>query len=237
MSLISSRKIARPNGALPAIWSAFAQQAAWKDWVIAALLILNAVTVVASARLVARGPDVVVVGPDGKSTYLPRSVTSAALLDFIAEQKQQPSDVTVVHFTRDFVRLALSANSSTIDATWSEALSMMGDKLRVRLGEESEAKKLLESIRVLRVKSAVFIEDIVLTERTKDLLQVKATVRRTKSSLLDESRAGVQEHLEIELVERIVPRTAARPDGLEVVDWRFVPNTAPTTGASVPHAR
>ena len=94
----------------------------------------------------------------------------------------------------------------------------MGDKLRVRLGEESEAKKLLESIRVLRVKSAVFIEDIVLTERTKDLLQVKATVSRTKSSLLDESRAGVQEHLEIELVERIVPRTAARPDGLEVVE-------------------
>src|SRR5689334_19390693 len=112
MSLFTSGKIAGPNGALPAIWAAFAQQAAWKDWVIAALLILNGVTVIASARLAARDPDVVVVNPDGKSTYVRRSVSSAALLDFIAEQKQQPSDVTVVHFTKDFVRLALSANSS-----------------------------------------------------------------------------------------------------------------------------
>src|SRR5258707_401852 len=68
MRLLSSRKIARPNGALPAIWAAFAQQAAWKDWLIAALLILNATTILASARLAAREPDVVMVGPDGKST-------------------------------------------------------------------------------------------------------------------------------------------------------------------------
>src|SRR2546421_12513118 len=169
MGLISSRKIARPNGALPAIWSAFAQQAAWKDWVIAALLILNAVTVVASARLAARWPDVVVVGPDGKSAYLPRSVTSVALLDFIAEQKQQPSDVTVVHFTKDFVRLALSANSTTIDSTWSDTLSMMGEQLSKRLKQESEAKKLLESYKAVRVKSSLHIEDIVLVERTREL--------------------------------------------------------------------
>ena len=236
MSFFSSRKIDGRNGALPAIWSAFAQQAAWKDWVMAALLILNALTILVSARLAARDPDVVIVSPDGKSSYLPRSMASAALLDFIADQKQQPSDVTVVHFTKDFVRLALSANSTTIDATWAEALAMMGEKLRVRLSEESEAKRLLVSIRVLRVKSTVSIDDIVLTERTKDLLQVKATVHRTKSGLLDESRAAVEEHLEIDLVERIVPRTVLRPDGIEVVDWRFVPQSGPSAGASVTHA-
>ncbi len=228
MSSLVPRKSSSP----PAIWAHFAQQAAWKDWVIAALLILNALSILVGARLAAREPDVVMVGPDGKSSYVARGVTSAALLDFIAEQKQQPSDVTVVHFTKDFVRLALSANSSTIDATWSEALSMMGEKLRVRLREESDAKRLLESYRALRIKSAVFVEDIVLTEKTKDLLQVKATVQRTKSSLLDESRAGVQEHLEIELVERIVARTATRPDGLEVVDWHFAQQVAPTTNAA-----
>src|SRR3954471_16714833 len=99
----------------PAIWAHFARQAAWKDWVIAALLVLNALTIVAGSRLAAREPDVVVVGPDGKSTYVARSVVSKALLDFIAVQKQQPSDLTVVHFPKDFVRLALSANASTID--------------------------------------------------------------------------------------------------------------------------
>src|SRR5437870_369801 len=110
MSPIEFRKTAGPRGAPPAIWAHFAQQAAWKDWVIAALLILNALCIIAGARLAAREPDVVMVGPDGKSTYVPRAVNSSALLDFIAEQKQLPSDVTVVHFTRDFLRFALSSN-------------------------------------------------------------------------------------------------------------------------------
>lgn len=220
----------------PAIWAHFAQQAAWKDWVIAALLLLNGVTVLAGARLAAKQPDVVMVGPDGKSSYVARSVASAALLDFIAEQKQQPSDVTVVHFTKDFLRTSLAANSTTIDSTWSEALSMMGDQLSKRLRQESESKKLLESYKAVRVKSALNIEDIALVERTRDLLQVKATVERIKSSLLDESRAGVSERLVIDLVERIVPRTALRPDGLEVIDWHIAQQAAPAGGTPVTHA-
>ena len=224
-----SRKSLSP----PAVWALFAQQAAWKDWVIAALLVLNVATMLAGARLAAREPDVVLVAADGKSTYVSRSIASAALLDFIAEQKQQPSDVTVVHFTKDFLRVALSANSSTIDSTWSEALSMMGEQLSKRLKQESEAKKLLESYKALRVKSSLRIKDIVLVERTRDLLQVKATVERIKSSLLDESRAGISEHLVIDLVERIVPRTGLRADGLEIVDWHFAPqaDTAPAATA------
>ena len=222
----------RKTGAPPAIWAHFVQQAAWKDWVIAALLILNALTILAGARLAAKGPDVVLVAPDGKSTYVNRSVAMVELLDFLADQKQQPSDVTVVHFTKDFVRLALASNSTTIDSTWSEALSMMGEQLSKRLKEESEAKKLLETYRAVRIKSLLQIEDIVLVERTRDLLQVKASVLRVKSSLLDESRAGVSEHLVVDLVERVVPRTAARPDGLEVVDWHFAPQVAPARDAA-----
>ncbi len=219
----SPRKSSLP----PAIWAHFAQQAAWKDWVIAALLLLNATTVIAGARLAARQPDVVLVAPDGKSTYVNRSVASAALLDFIAEQRQHPSDVTVVHFTKDFLRVALSANSTTIDSTWAEALSMMSEQLSKRLKEESEAKKLLETYKAVRVRSSLRVEDIVLVEKTRELLQVKATVERVKSSLLDESRAGLSERLVIDLVERIVPRTVTRPDGLEVVDWHFAPAPTP----------
>ena len=230
----SSRKSVSP----PAIWASFAQQAAWKDWVITALLLLNATTVLAGARLAAKQPDVVLVAPDGKSTYVDRSVASSALLDFIADQKQQPSDVTVVHFTKEFVRVALAANSTTIDSTWSDALSMMGEQLSKRLKQEGEAKKLLESYKAVRVRSSLQIEDIVLIERTRELLQVKATVERVKSSLLDESRAGVSERLVVDLVERVVPRTAARPDGLEVVDWHFAPQAAPApTATAVTHGQ
>ena len=228
--------MSKPTAAPPAIWAHFAQQAAWKDWVIAALLLLNVVTVLAGARLAAREPDVVVVGPDGKSSYVARSMASAALLDFIAEQKQQPSDVTVVHFTKDFLRASLAANSTTIVSTWADALSMMGEQLSKRLKLESESKKLLESYKAVRVRSALNIQDIVLVERTRDLLQVKATVERIKSSLLDESRAGVSERLVVDLVERIVPRTVARPDGLEVVDWHIAQQAAPAGAAPVTHA-
>jgi 4-amino-4-deoxy-L-arabinose transferase-like glycosyltransferase len=228
-----SRKTASP----PAIWAHFARQAAWKDWVIAALLLLNGVTVLAGARLAGKEPDVVTVAPDGKSTFVHRDIASAALLDFIAEQRQQPSDPTVVHFTKNFLSLALSANSSTIDATWSEALSMMGEQLSKRLKQESEAKKLLEAYKAVRVKSVLNIEDIVLVERTKELLQVKATVQRIKSSLLDETRAGASERLVVDLVERIVPRTAQRPDGLEIVDWHFASPPLLNTAATVTHGQ
>ena len=236
MTWLSSRKETGSDRPPAAIWASFARQAAWKDCAIAALIVLNASTIVAGSRLAARDPDVVLVAPDGKSTYVARSVASTALLDFIAAQKQQPSDLTVVHFTKDFVRLALSANASTIDSTWKEALSMMGDELRGRLQAESHAKKLVESLQSLKLKTSVFIEDIALVERTKELLQVKATVIRTKGSLIDDTRPSMQERVVIELVERVVPRTLARPDGLEVVEWRFAPQGTEATEGPVKHA-
>ena len=113
---------------------------------------------------------------------------------------------------------------------------MMGDELRGRLQAESHAKKLVESLQSLKLKTSVFIEDIALVERTKELLQVKATVIRTKGSLIDDTRPSMQERVVIELVERVVPRTLARPDGLEVVEWRFAPLGTEATEGPVKHA-
>ena len=217
---LSSAKNVLPPGTPPAIWARFAQQAAWKDWIIVALLTLNGLLIIAGARLAHREPDVVVIGPDGKSSYVQRSVAAKALLDFIADQRLQPSDVTVVRFTRDFVRLALSANSSTVDATWSEALSMMSPPLRQRLAAESERQKLLETYKQLKVRTIVDVLDVDLVERTKELLQVKASVRRGKAPLLDETAGPAQDRLAVELALRVLPRTLAHPDGLEVVEWK-----------------
>lgn len=232
---LSSAKHAFPPGTPPAIWARFAQQAAWKDWTIVALLTLNGLLVIAGARLAHREPDVVVIGPDGKSTYVQRSLAAKALLDFIADQRLQPSDVTVVRFTRDFVRLALSANSSTVDATWSEALLMMSPPLRQRLAAESERQKLLETYKQLRVRTVVDVLDVDLVERTKELLQVKASVRRSKAPLLDETAGGAQDRLGVELALRVLPRTLAHPDGLEVVEWKV--SVLPDSPALVDHAK
>ena len=219
-----------------AVWAAFARHAAWKSWVIIALLVLNGLLIIAGTRLARRPPDIVVVAPDGKSTYVERTIATRTLLDYLAEQRQLPSDLTVVRFTRDFVRLALSANSSTVDATWKEALEMMAPPLRERLAKESERQRLLETYKQLRVKTAVTVEDIDVVERTKELLQMKASVLRVKAPILDET-AGVPERLGVELVERIVPRSLQHPDGLEVVEWKVRVLQADATNPGVRNAK
>jgi hypothetical protein len=45
-----------PPGSPPAVWTAFARQAAWREWVIVALLALNALTIVAAVRVARTGP-------------------------------------------------------------------------------------------------------------------------------------------------------------------------------------
>ena len=140
-----AKLIATVPGSPPAVWTAFAKQAAWKDWIIVGLLVLNALTVVAGARLARQQPDVVLVAADGKSSFLPHAIEGDALALFLAEQKQLPSDVTIVHFTREFLQLALAINSSTIDGAWADALAMMTPELREHVAADAASKKLIDS--------------------------------------------------------------------------------------------
>jgi len=217
-----------PPGSPPAIWTAFARQAVWREWVIAGLLALNALTVVAAVRVARKDPDIVVVAPDGKSSYIPRSVAGDPLVRFLTEQRQQPSDVTVVHFTRDFLQLALAINSSTIDGAWRDALAMMGSQLRERFSTAAAGQKLLESYRLARVRTRLSVDSIELVDHNSALLHVRAVVTRKKESLLAENGPTDEDRLSVELVERIVPRTSTRPDGLEVVEMRITPVAAGT---------
>ncbi len=215
----------RAAGAPPAIWAAFLRQGAWKNWVLVGQMALIALLVLVNMRMATRAPDVVVVGPDGKGQYLDRRVASDALLSFIQEQKGQPSDVTVTRFTRDFVTRALAINSSTVAEAWPEALGMMAPELRARLEQESTAQKLIETYRLAQVRTRLTFDDLDLVERTRELLHVRATVTREKHGLLDR-RTPTVDRLHVDLVQRVVPRSAARPDGLEVLEWRLSPAVA-----------
>ena len=222
-----------PPGSPPAIWTAFARQAAWREWVIAALVALNALTIVAAVRVARKDPDVVLVAPDGKSSYVSRSVANEALLRFLAEQKQQPSDVTVVHFTREFLQLALAINSSTIDSAWRDALALMGTQLRERFSTAAAGQKLLETYKLARVRTILSVDSIELVDHSSSLLHVRAVVTRKKGTLLAENAPNDEDRLSVELVERVVPRTSARPDGLEVVELRITPISTTTGPAPV----
>lgn len=224
-----------PPGSPPAVWAAFARQAAWREWVIAALIALNALTVVAAVRVARKDPDVVLVAPDGKSSYVPRSVANDALLTFLAEQKQQPSDVTVVHFTRHFVQLALAINSSTVETAWHDALTLMAPQLRERFSTAAARAKLFEAYKIARVRTELGVESIELLDRTSALLHVRAVVIRRTGSLLADGGPTENDRLLVELVERVVPRTASRPDGLEIAELRISPVGAAPSPIGVRH--
>lgn len=202
----------------PAIWTSFAEQARWKSW---ALTLLFAVVLVQAIALVVVGkrePDVVLVGSDGKSTYLNRSIAGSELERFLTERRHEPSDVTVLHFTKTFLEAFLAANSSTIEEVLPSALSMLSSGLRLRFGKEAAAEKLVETVKAAHVRTQVYIESLSLEERQGSVLRLRATVRRIKSNLLD-AAAPTFDRLEIDLVERVVPRTLERPDGLEIADY------------------
>lgn len=199
---------------------------------IVSLLALNALTIIAAVRVAHREPDVVVVALDGKSSYVPHSLANEALLRFLAEQKQQPSDVTVVHFTREFLQVMLAINSSTIDGAWNDALNLMGSELRERFAAAAAEQKLLDTYKTAKIRTTLSVANIELVDRTSTLLHVRAAVGRKKGTLLAEGLVD-EDRLVVELVERVVPRSSNRPDGLEVVEMKITPvATQPDSRAS-----
>src|SRR4051812_9936451 len=103
-----------------AVWTAFARQGQWKSWVIAAQLLLMALLTLAAMQLARKPPDIVLVDSDGRSTYVNPSVAGQELIRWLADRRQRPSDVTVAHFSREFLQRFLGVNSTTIQAAWPE---------------------------------------------------------------------------------------------------------------------
>jgi hypothetical protein len=195
------------------------RQSAWKNWVLLLQLALIGLLVVANVQLARKEPDVVLVTPEGRSTYLTRSVAGESLTQFLAEQRHQPTDTGILHFTREFLQLALAVNSSTIDEAWPQALSMMAADLRGRLTREAQAQRILETYHAAQVRTHLEVEDVLLVERTDSLLHVRATLARSKSNLMD-GKATSRDRLTTDVVLHVVPRSPTRPDGLEVLEWR-----------------
>ncbi len=211
----------RPPGSPPAVWAAFVRQSVWKSWTIVALLAIVGLLAIAAIRLASRPPEVVLVDAGGQATGVTRSVATDALLAFLAE-RTRPPEVAIVRFTRDFLYLALAINSTTVEANWAQALSMMTPELRARMAAEAAAKKLVETYKVANRRTDLSFEEIVLEDRTPTLLTVRATMLRRVEPLAEGTARATTDRVEVELVERVVTRTLERPDGLEVAEWRLV---------------
>jgi len=229
----------RPPGSPPAMWTAFAAQSAWKSWTIGCLLAVVALLALALMRVSARPAEVILVDAAGNATPVRRSLATDGLLQFIADHSRPP-ELAVVRFTREFLRLALALNSSTVEASWPEALRRMAPELRQRVEAEAETRRLVETWRAAQRKVDLVYEEVVVEERTAGQLAVRATLSRRTGPLWGGGAATTADRVQVDLVERPVVPTLERPDGLEVVDWRLKPlpgaESAPTRGR-VPEAR
>jgi hypothetical protein len=211
------------------------RQGQWKSWALVLAFALCALQLLVMLRLAKKEPDIVLIAPDGQSTYLQRSLAGEALVRFLEEQRQLPSDVTVFHFTRDFLQHFFAVNSASYEASFQEAMGMLTPAFRERLVREAESSKLLEGVRASGTRATVRIEQLDVLERTQSALQLRGVLLRRTEALADGTPVAL-ERLHVELVEAIVPRTAAHPDGLlighfssrsEKVDPRSVSLTTP----------
>ncbi|MCY1023949.1 hypothetical protein [Pyxidicoccus sp. MSG2] len=211
----------------PAVWVAFARQGAWKNWVLLVQLAVIALFTVANVHLADRAPDVVLVTPDGKATYVPRAAVGDSILFAIQKAKGQPSEAEVLQTTRHFLSLVLGVNSSTLENTWPEALAMMDGALATKLQREYAAQRVLETWKAAQVRTDLQFESVELVERTDSLLHVRALLSRTRSDLLTGATPKT-DRVKVDLVQGVEARTMHRPSGLVIRDFAVTTPPTPT---------
>jgi hypothetical protein len=199
----------------PAIWAAMVAQGRWKSWALVLAFGLCALEALVALRLATRPPDIVLVTPDGQGTYLSPSIAGQALLRFLREQRQLPSDVTVLHFTREFARRFFALDAVTAETSFPEALAMMAPGLRDPIARQAVDTKLLEGALASRTRVALTFEAVDLLEQTEQAVRVRLVLRR-RTEALDDGKHLSEDRLEVDVLEWIVPRTPAHPDGLVV---------------------
>lgn len=219
-----------PLSAPPAIWTAFATQGRWKNWVLLSQSVVIAFLAIAVAFAAHLPPDVIVVSDDGAGQYVEAGAASQALADFLRAQRGKPSDLSVLAFTQRFVRLTTAINSTTIEEAWPEALGMMAVPLAEKSAGEAKAQRLVETYRLAQVRTSLVFDDVQLVERHQDKAHVRALVRRTREKLAGGAPPSV-DRLQVDLVLVVVPRSRARPDGLEVLNWSASTSSPNSVGA------
>src|SRR6266567_1426355 len=234
--LKTGRRQAVELGAPPAVWQAFQRAGAWKNWTIVVLLGLCVLQTLVAVQLVSRPAEYVLVGSDGKATYVRRGVATDALLRFLAD-KTKPPELTVVRFTRDFLVLSLGINSATVESNWPAALALMGPDLRGRVEKEAKELGMVGAYKTSGQKTDLQFEDVAIVTQTSNLIHVRATLTRTRRSLLDDGAVPAIDRIAVDLAERLVPARLDRPDGLEVVEWRIEKLSASAAAATGPNAK
>jgi len=214
----ASLRTPSPTAPVPAVWAAFAAQGRWKNWVLIVQLFLILTLIYANTSFVKKEPDVVLIQPDGTSVYMERAIVGDSVIRAIHAAKGLPDDLSVQRFSKDFVQLALGVHSATAADSWAAAQERMTLELRTKLGEEYREQRVIETLELAKIRTELEFLSVEVLERTDKFLRVGASVRRTRSSLVDGSSPPA-DTLRVELILRITRRTPENPDGLEVATF------------------
>jgi hypothetical protein len=98
----------------------------WKGWALAVAYALCALEGLVVLKLAHKEPDIVLIAPDGRSTYLNRRLAGNALVRFLEEQRQLPSkSVRASH-----IRVSVSLESLDFVERTHEAMHLHAAMLR-----------------------------------------------------------------------------------------------------------
>jgi hypothetical protein len=208
-----------------AIWTAFALQGRWKNFVLAAQLALQFCLIWVCFAVAKTKPDVVVVGADGSSTYVDAAVAPEALRDFLRTHQGKPSDIAVTAFVERFLKLTQAIHSATVADAWTEALTLMAPGLADKMQVEAASQKAIEAYQLMGVRMDIRIDSIALIERQGDKAQIRVGVHRSKRRLASPTTVE-EESYQVDLVLHETPRSRQRPDGLEVLLFSVGPVAA-----------
>lgn len=213
------------GAAPPAVWTAFATQARWKNWVMGGQLLLIALLVLVCFALAKRESDVIVVDDTGRSHYVERTASSDALVRFLDGERKRASDLTLSAYAERFVRLTSGVNSATIEESFAEALTFLAAPLAEKIAAEAKQQKLVETYRLAQIRTQLTVDDVQLVERRGDKAHVRVLLTKQKTKLFDSATVGPSETQVVDLILVDVPRTRRRPDGLEILEWHTAPRS------------
>lgn len=197
---------AYPGGELWGYWISHAEMLRW----VTALLVVALVVLSIAVLVAVRKPPIVIRVDD---------VGNAVPINDLPTNNE-PSDVEITAFAKDFLRAYLELNSLTIQKDLARALNMMTKKYQAAHLRELKAENFLQKIIKANIQTQLELKQIAITSKSSDRAYLDIRAITSTTPLEDPHATPTRHGLIAKLTLVLVPRTERTPNGLLVEDYR-----------------
>ncbi len=191
------------------LWGYWVSHAETLRWLV--VFLIFAVVLLSISTLVAMRKPPVVIRVDG--------VGGAAIIKDLPVNNQ-PSDVEITAYSKDFLRAYLEVNSLTVQKDLTRALNMMTKRYQSAHLRELTKDHFLQDIVRANIQSSVEIKSLALTTRTPSRVYVDVRGIISTSPLEDNGAPPTKKGFISKLTLAYVPRTERTPNGILIDDYR-----------------